>query len=103
MYVRLLKALYGLIRSALLFYKKLQGELEEMGFGVNPYDPCVANTMINGPQMTVTWHVNDLKISHKEEEEVTKLSTILAEIYGNKLTVTRGKVDSYLGMHLDFT
>ena len=27
LYVRLLKALYGLLRSALLFYKKLRGEL----------------------------------------------------------------------------
>ena len=42
LYVRLLKALYGLLRSALLFYKKLRGDLERMGFEVNPYDPCVA-------------------------------------------------------------
>ena len=60
LYVRLLKALYGLLRSALLFYKKLRGDLENMGFVVNPYDPCVANKMINGSQMTVTWHVDDL-------------------------------------------
>ena len=58
LYVRLIKALYGLLRSALLFYKNLRGDLEEMGFEVNPYDPCVANTMINGSQMTVTWHVD---------------------------------------------
>ena len=36
LYVRVLKALYGLLRSALLFYKKLRGELEKMGFEVNP-------------------------------------------------------------------
>ena len=47
-YVRLLKALCGLLRSALLFYKKLRGDLESMGFEVNPYDPCVAKKMING-------------------------------------------------------
>ena len=72
LYVRLLKALYGLLRSALLFYKKLRGDLKRMGFEVNPYDPCVANKMINGSQMTVTWHVDDLKISHKDEKELTK-------------------------------
>ena len=72
LYVRLLKALYGLLRSALLFYKKLRGDLEKMGFEVNPYNPCVANKMINGSQMTVTWHVNDLKISHKESTGVKK-------------------------------
>ena len=53
--------------------------------------------------MTVTWHVDDLKISHKESTEVTKFIYDLGEIYGNKLTVTQGKVHSYLGMHFDFT
>ena len=42
LYVRLLKALYSLLRSALLFYKKLRVDLEKMGFEVNPYNPCVA-------------------------------------------------------------
>ena len=32
LYVRLLKALYGLLRLALLFYKKLRGDLVKMGF-----------------------------------------------------------------------
>ena len=103
LYVRLLKALYGLLRSALLFYKKLRGNLESMGFEVNPYDPCVANKMSNGSQMTVTWHVDDLKISHKDEEELKKIISELGAIYGNKLTVMRGKEHLYLGMHFDFT
>ena len=54
LYVKLLKALYGLLRSALLFYKKLAGDLVNMGFEINPYDPCVANKDVNGSQMTVT-------------------------------------------------
>ena len=47
LYVRLSKALYGLLQSALLFYRKLRAELEDFGFMVNPYDPCVANKIIN--------------------------------------------------------
>ena len=43
LYVRLSKALYGMLRAALLFYKRLRSDLENMGFEVNPYDPCVAN------------------------------------------------------------
>ena len=43
LYVRLSKALYGLLQSVLLFYRKLRTELEDFGFAVNPYDPCVAN------------------------------------------------------------
>ena len=38
LYVRLSKALYGLLQSALLFYRKLRA-LEDFGFTVNPYDP----------------------------------------------------------------
>jgi hypothetical protein len=30
----------------------------------NPYDPCVANKMIDGKQHTVRFHVDDLKSFH---------------------------------------
>jgi hypothetical protein len=46
------KALYGMMKSVLLFYRKLVSELQEMGFTINPYDPCVANKTVNGTQMT---------------------------------------------------
>ena len=39
------KTLYGLLYSALLFYKKLRDKLGADGFVINPYDPCVANKM----------------------------------------------------------
>ena len=64
LYVKLNKALYGLIQIALLFYEKLMGDLVSKGFKVNDYDPCVANKGINGHRMIVTWHVDDLKVSH---------------------------------------
>jgi hypothetical protein len=53
LYVRMLKAMYGLLRSALLFYLKLVKDLRAYGFELNEYDPCVANKMVNGAQMTV--------------------------------------------------
>lgn len=43
LYVQVLRALYGMLQAALLWYKKLQTDLEEQGFKFNPYDPCVAN------------------------------------------------------------
>ncbi len=51
------KAIYGLLKSALLFYKKLVADMESVRFKSNPYDPCVANTEVNRTQMTVCWHV----------------------------------------------
>ena len=61
LYVHVTKAIYGLLKSAMLFYKKLVADLIKYGFKINPYDPCVANTMAHGKQLTVSWHVNDVK------------------------------------------
>ena len=65
-----------------------------MGFVINPYDPCVANKMVNGHQMTVCWHVDYLQVSHKDEDAVTALALKLASLYGPKTTICRGKSTS---------
>ena len=70
---------------------------------MNPYDPCVANKIVNGSQMTVTWHVDDLKVSHKDYNEITKFLLFWGKRYENRITVTRGDVHDYLGMDLDFS
>jgi hypothetical protein len=102
LYVKMQKALYGLLRSALLFYKKLVKYLENYGFDINPYDPCVANMMVNGKQLTVIWHVKDLKVSHVDAFELTKFASYLSSIYEG-LAVHRGKKHNYLGMDLDYS
>ena len=60
--------------------------------------------MINGSQATIIWHVDDLKISHKDPKVVTRIINKLKKKYAkvNPLTVVRGKVHDYLGMTLDF-
>ena len=65
-------------------------DLTEKEFKVNPYDPCVANKEVNGTQMTICWHVDDLKVSHKEETEVAKIDEWLKRILG-KIKVSKGK------------
>jgi hypothetical protein len=73
LYLRLQKALYGMMKSTLLFYRKLVSELKKMGFEINPYDPSIANKMINGTQMTVKWHVDDLMMSHVSCDKIMKI------------------------------
>ena len=102
LYVRFSKSLYGMLRAALLFYNRLRNYLENMGFKINPYDPCVANKMVNGHQMTIYWHVDDLKVSHKDNNDVTVLAEKIADLYGPKTTISRGKVHEYLGMDIDW-
>ena len=69
---------------------------------MNLYDPCVFNGMKNGKQLTVTFHVDDLKLSHMYPFEITLFACYLSSIYGNKLVVHRGKVHDYLGINFDF-
>lgn len=110
MYVKLKKALYSTLQAALLFWKSLMNFLIDWGFVVNPYDWCVANKMVNGKQLTIVWHVDDLKISHVEADVVTTVISKLEKQYGKDsygkecpLTVCRGKKHDYLGMTLDYT
>jgi hypothetical protein len=56
-FVKLQNSLCGCLRSALLFYLKLVEYLESNGFNMNTYDPCMADTIINEKQFTITWHV----------------------------------------------
>ena len=74
-----------------------------MGFEFNPYDPCTANKMINGHQMTVVFQVDDLKVSHKDSKQIEWFADQLRKIYGEKLTVNRGKIHEYLGMMIDYS
>ena len=64
LYVMMVMALYSMLQSSLLYYKKLQEDIKLIGFEVNPYDPCLENCMVNGKQHTITWHVDDVKSSH---------------------------------------
>ena len=105
LYVHVIKAIYGLLVSAMLFYKKLTKDLIGYGFQLNPYDPCVANKMVEGAQMTVSWHVDDLKVSHLNKKEVDHFMKWINDKYGQitQVTVTRGKIHEYLGMKLDYS
>ena len=105
MYMELLKALYGTLRAARLFWQKLSKQLiDTWGFVRNKYDDCVVNKTINGSQMTVVWHVDDLKVSHVDAQEVGKFIRQMEETFGKDtpLSVSRGKTQEYLGMSLDF-
>ena len=44
-----------------MFFEKLVGYLEAYRIKINPYGPCVANNMVGGKQVTVCWHIEDLK------------------------------------------
>ena len=46
--------------------------------------------------------MNNLKVSHKDNNNVMALAEKIAELYGPNSTVSRGKVHEYLGMDIDW-
>ena len=81
-YCRVNVAIYGTLKAALLFWKKLSTSLKMCGFEINPYAWCVANKDINGSQCTIVWHVDDLKISHKDSTVIDEIISSLKSEYG---------------------
>ena len=102
LYVRLVKALYGCVKSALLWYELFSGTLQKMGFTLNPYDSCIANSTIDGKQCTIAWYVDDTKISHADPKVVTSVIDAIEKQFG-KMTVTRGMEHVFLGVRIKYT
>jgi hypothetical protein len=107
LYVRMLKALYGMLVASLLYYKKFVKDITTIGFVLNPYDPCLANREVEGRQHTIIWHVDDIKASHINSKVNDELKVWLQKTYGEDgigtVKTTRGKKHDYLAMILDFT
>ena len=94
--VKLNKALYGCVESAVLWYKDLRATLEADGYKVNSYDLCVFNKDYKGTQITVIFHVDDLRGARVLTHTLEDLYDVIVRIY-EKVRVTRGKKDSYFG------
>jgi hypothetical protein len=95
---------------SLLYYRKLVNSLTYIDFVINPYDPCVANKIIEGKQMTIFFHLDDCTLSHRKKTVIDSMIEYLHQEYDNifedgsgAMTVIRGKVHKYLGMTLDYT
>ena len=63
--------------------------------------------MVKGKQLTVVWHVDDLKISHESPKVVSEFIDWLNTKYGDpkigKMKAVRGKQHDYLAMNLDYS
>ena len=108
--VRCLNAIYGTMVASLLYYLKFVNSLKRNDFVLNPYDACTANRMVDGKQQTVVWHVDDCKLSHVDPKANDAFIEVLRDEYesifedgSGKMTVSRGKKHTYLGMDLDYT
>ena len=79
--------------------------MNDWGFVLNRYDSCVVNKQVNKKQLTVAWHVDDLKVSHEEEKVLDEFIGMMEKEFGQDapLSVACGPIQEYLGMTLDFS
>ena len=84
----------------MLFYQNLTKGLLSYSFELNPYYPCVANKMVNGQQLTVCWHVDNLKSSHigprVNNEFLQWIENTFRQL--GEVRMTQGLLHDYLGM-----
>ena len=101
LYVQVLKVIYGMIESALLWYELFTTTLDGLGSELNPYDRCLANMVINGKQCTIAWYVDDNKVLHMHDKVNTMIADEIEKKLG-KLTRTTGWSHTFLRVDIDF-
>ena len=100
--VRLLKALYGCVESAMLWYHHLRDFLCSIGFEHCPHDPCMFKRGVGEHMVRMVVYVDDLLVSCQTKSVLDKLKEKFREKYG-AVTVKEGTSQSYLGMLFDFS
>ena len=100
--VRLLKALYGCVESAKLWYEHFRACIEKIGFTANPRDIYVFNKFTRGMQCTIGVHDDDQIITCANHGMLTDTINGIKSMF-KETTETYGKVHNYLGMTMDFS
>ena len=98
--VRLKKALYGLVESALLWYEHLRGTLLEIGYKVSQFDRGLFYKQSSTGKSFVCIHVDDVLISTNSQQLSSELVQHLQKTYKD-INVQSGNKIFYLGLQLD--
>ena len=70
MYVYLRKVMYRNLKSSMLYNEFFSEDIKEYGFVIHPYYPCNRNKWTDKWKITVVWHVNNMKVSHKNKKDM---------------------------------
>lgn len=88
----------------MLLYKRLITDLTRYSFKVNLYDACVANRiLVDGKQLAVLWHVDDLKASHKDSKVIDEFITRIEKTYGKIGKMKVGSKERLLGHEIELS
>lgn len=101
MIVHVLKALYGLIESALLWYKHLSTTLNRAGYTTSQNDRGVFFRTSKDKKCAIAIHVDDLLVTSTHKDLLDQLLKILTDTYKDINVQQDTKQLFYLGMQLD--
>jgi hypothetical protein len=100
--VRLKKALYGCVQSAVLWYNELTSTLESIGFSRNPYDTCSFTRVRDNTFDRILVYVDDLFLTSVCKDSLETIANILRAKY-DAVTYKLGAHHDFLGIHWDFS
>ena len=99
--VKLIRALYGCIESALLWYEEISSLLISLGFNQSVHDECLFYKGIGKAAIHIAVYVDDLFISAFQRSDIHLVENELKKRFD--ITFNYGKHHEYLGAHLDFS
>jgi len=99
LYCRLLKALYGCVQVSKLWYEKLIGFLEGLGYERCPVEPCVMRRVVEGVVYTLLIYVDDVLVIATEAEFERLREAFTKEF--RWITMEVSNILSYLGMQVE--
>jgi hypothetical protein len=92
--VRLMRGMYGLRQSAIMWYNDLKDSLKELGFNPIEADPCV---FINAKREIIVVYVDDLILITKDTKS---MDTLKAKLLARYKARDLGPVGYYLGIRV---
>ena len=99
--VRLDRALYGCVQSAILWYRKLLSVLMSAGYTVNEQEPCVLNKRFGPHQSTILLFVDDILLLCCDGTAADELENTLKTAFG-EIKRRDGAEVPFLGMNIVF-
>jgi hypothetical protein len=103
LFVRVDKAMYGLIQSPKLWYKELTSCLMSHGFKICKSDECILHKIMKeGKHIVLILHVDDILIMSGDQDTRVWVRDLLQKEY-DKITFDEEEKFTYLGMALTRT
>ena len=100
LYVKLLRALYGLPQSGQIWYNHLINIFKSEGYTVSEEDPCVCTKSIGNSYMTLGVHGDDVLFSHEDERVINDEIIKIGKHFGNYKVSNPNKF-KHLGMIIE--